>query len=156
MNKLAFGVMFISALLPLSLSAKQLPNSDLMIERLNQSGLSSEEGWSQSGNDFEYKVQFGVLKVSNTAVESKLVVEGEGAQALQNAFAYAGIHCVTSSLVSIDMGHNQNLVNSMLLSYQDALKAYDYKTTTMVWGYHFKTKLTPSDNKVIVDCSLSE
>jgi len=143
----------VACVLPLFVSAKELPPQEDIMARLDQSGMTKSNQWKSIGNGFQQDVKGGILFVSAGSVSSMMTISNNEDE-IQDSFAYAGMHCAASSIISIDMQQNKTLLNNMLLSFSDTLKSYQNKNTTMVWGYNFDTELIKTEKGIIANCTL--
>lgn len=154
MNKLLSTLCMVLIPMSLTLSAKELPSMTEMMDNLNSSGMTNSDDWEKLGDGFKQNIDTGTVFVAPDSLSSMMVVRGDGEEAILNSFSYANIHCASSSLVAIDMMQNTNLLNSMMESFTGALKAYDNKNNTLVWGYKYETKLVKANDGLIATCSL--
>lgn len=134
--------------------AKELPNVDLMVSRINDSGFTKSNEWKGIGDSKSQSVKNGVIFVSKNNVSSMMTIAGESEAEIMLSYSFANLHCVTTSLSAINMLQNETLKKSMMESFTSALGAYENKTSTLVWGYYFKTKLTKTKLGLIASCSL--
>lgn len=154
MSKLLATLCMILVPVSFTLSAKDLPSMTDMMDKLNESGMTNSNDWEKMGDGFKQNLDTGIIFVAPSSLSSMMVVRGDGEEAALNSFAYANIHCSSSSLIAIDMIHNTNLLNSMMETFTGALKAYDNKSYTPVWGYKYETKLVKAKDGLIATCSL--
>ncbi|MEZ8102127.1 hypothetical protein [Vibrio bivalvicida] len=140
--------------IPLTLSAKELPDMESIVKRLDTSGVTLSDQWQLLDDGVKQTVPGGVLFITPKAVMSMMTVSGKDVDELTISYSMAGIHCVKSSLEAIDMGHNKSLPKSMYESFSNALKAPTQKASTLVWGYRFETEVARVKEGLIVSCSL--
>lgn len=134
--------------------SKELPNVDLMISRINDSGFTISDKWAQLGEDQSQLVNNGVIIVNDNNVSSMIEIKGESEAEVFLSYSFANLHCVNTSLSAINMLQNETLKKSMMESFTSAIGAYENKASTLVWGYHFKTKLTKTKLGLIASCSI--
>lgn len=134
--------------------AKELPSVDLMVSRINDSGFTKSDEWKDIGDSKSQPVKNGVIFVNENNVSSMMKTTGESEAQIILSYSFANLHCVNTSLSAINMIQNETLKKSMMESFTSALGAYENKTSTLVWGYHFKTKLTKTKLGLIASCSI--